>query len=37
MKTTAAILWEYGADWSVEEVDLDPPAEGEVMPREGEG
>ena len=31
MKTTAAILWEYGADWSVEEVDLDPPAEGEVL------
>lgn len=31
MKTTAAILWEYGSDWSVEEVDLDPPQEGEVL------
>lgn len=27
----AAILWEIGQDWSVEEVELDPPREGEVL------
>jgi S-(hydroxymethyl)glutathione dehydrogenase/alcohol dehydrogenase len=31
MKTKAAILWEVGKDWSVEEIDLDPPAAGEVL------
>jgi len=31
MKTTAAILWEYGSDWTVEEIDLDPPGAGEVL------
>ena len=30
MKTKAAILWEPGQPWSVEEVELDPPKEGEV-------
>jgi S-(hydroxymethyl)glutathione dehydrogenase/alcohol dehydrogenase len=31
MKTNAAILWEYGSDWTVEEIDLDPPGDGEVL------
>ena len=31
MKTKAAILWEVGKDWSVEEIELDPPKEGEVL------
>jgi NDMA-dependent alcohol dehydrogenase len=31
MKTTAAILWERGGPWSVEEIDLDPPKAGEVL------
>ena len=31
MKTRAAILWEVGKDWSVEEIDLDPPRRGEVL------
>jgi NDMA-dependent alcohol dehydrogenase len=31
MKTKAAILWERGAKWSVEEIDLDPPKAGEVL------
>ena len=31
MKTRAAILWEQGQDWSVEEIDLDPPQTGEVL------
>ena len=31
MKTRAAILWEVGKDWSVEEIDLDPPRKGEVL------
>lgn len=30
MKTKAAVLWEVGADWSVEEVELDDPKAGEV-------
>jgi NDMA-dependent alcohol dehydrogenase len=30
MKTTAAILWELGTPWSVEEVELDDPQPGEV-------
>ncbi len=33
MKTRAAILWEVGKDWSVEEIDLDPPRSGEVLVR----
>jgi NDMA-dependent alcohol dehydrogenase len=33
MKTRAAILWEVGKDWSVEEIDLDPPKKGEVLVR----
>jgi S-(hydroxymethyl)glutathione dehydrogenase/alcohol dehydrogenase len=33
MKTRAAILWEVGKDWSVEEIDLDPPKSGEVLVR----
>jgi S-(hydroxymethyl)glutathione dehydrogenase/alcohol dehydrogenase len=38
MKTRAAILWERGANWSVEEIDLDPPRSGEVLVRvEGSG
>jgi NDMA-dependent alcohol dehydrogenase len=31
MKTTAAILWEVGRPWSVEEIELDPPRGGEVL------
>jgi len=31
MKTKAAILWEQGQDWSVEEIELDPPKAGEVL------
>jgi S-(hydroxymethyl)glutathione dehydrogenase/alcohol dehydrogenase len=31
MKTNAAILWGVGEDWSVEEIELDPPKEGEVL------
>src|SRR5215207_11435066 len=31
MKTKAAILWEVGKDWSVEEIELDPPKDGEVL------
>ncbi|CAN5704214.1 NDMA-dependent alcohol dehydrogenase [soil metagenome] len=31
MKTQAAILWEVGAPWSVEEIELDPPGPGEVL------
>ena len=31
MKTRAAILWGVGKDWSVEEIDLDPPKQGEVL------
>lgn len=33
MKTRAAILWEVGKDWSVEEIELDPPKAGEVLVR----
>jgi S-(hydroxymethyl)glutathione dehydrogenase/alcohol dehydrogenase len=33
MKTTAAILWEVGQPWSVEEIELDPPSAGEVQVR----
>lgn len=31
MKTQAAILWERGGPWSVEEIELDPPRHGEVL------
>ncbi|HEY0937068.1 MAG TPA: NDMA-dependent alcohol dehydrogenase [Trebonia sp.] len=31
MKTRAAVLWDRNKDWSVEEVDLDPPKAGEVL------
>ena len=31
MKTRAAVLWELGGKWEVEEVDLDPPQAGEVL------
>jgi NDMA-dependent alcohol dehydrogenase len=31
MKTKAAILWEVGKEWSVEEIELDPPKQGEVL------
>jgi NDMA-dependent alcohol dehydrogenase len=31
MKTRAAVLWDRNKDWSVEEIDLDPPKAGEVL------
>jgi NDMA-dependent alcohol dehydrogenase len=31
MKTSGAILWEIGRPWSVEEIELDPPGDGEVL------
>jgi NDMA-dependent alcohol dehydrogenase len=31
MKTRAAILWEPHTDWSVEDIELDPPKRGEVL------
>lgn len=31
MKTEAAILWDRGEKWSVEEIELDPPKAGEVL------
>lgn len=31
MKTMAAVLWQLGGPWSVEEVELDPPKAGEVL------
>ena len=31
MKTQAAILWGQDQDWSVEEIELDPPKAGEVL------
>lgn len=31
MKTKAAVLFEFGKPWSIEEVDLDPPVDGEVL------
>ncbi|SFJ97222.1 S-(hydroxymethyl)glutathione dehydrogenase / alcohol dehydrogenase [Amycolatopsis sacchari] len=33
VKTTAAVLWEYGKDWEIEELELDEPREGEVLVR----
>jgi Zn-dependent alcohol dehydrogenase len=31
MKMNAAVLWDVNGDWSVEEVDLDGPKDGEVL------
>ncbi len=31
MKTNAAVLWEIDGDWTIEEVDLDGPKDGEVL------
>lgn len=31
MKMNAAVLWEFNAEWKVEEVDLDGPQDGEVL------
>jgi Zn-dependent alcohol dehydrogenase len=31
MRSRAAILYEYGCPWSVEEFELDPPRAGEVL------
>ncbi|GAC1592544.1 MAG: NDMA-dependent alcohol dehydrogenase [Acidimicrobiales bacterium] len=33
MQTEAAIMWETGQDWSVEQIELDPPKAGEVLVR----
>ncbi len=33
IKTSAAVLWEVGKEWSVEEIHLDPPRSGEVLVR----
>src|SRR5277367_5293008 len=33
MKTRAAVAWELGKNYSVEEIDLDPPGFGEVLVR----
>jgi S-(hydroxymethyl)glutathione dehydrogenase/alcohol dehydrogenase len=33
MKMQAAVLWEMGQDWTIEDVDLDGPKEGEVLVR----
>jgi len=33
MKTTAAVCWEIGSPWRVEEIELDPPGPGEVLVR----
>ena len=33
MKTQAAVLWEYGKDWEIEELELDDPRQGEVLVR----
>ena len=31
MKTRAAVLWDRHREWSVEEIELDPPKSGEVL------
>ena len=31
MKSRAAVLWEIGKDWQVEEMDIDSPGPGEVL------
>ena len=33
METQAAVLWEYGGDWEIDELTLDDPREGEVLVR----
>ncbi|MCL4318838.1 MAG: NDMA-dependent alcohol dehydrogenase [Firmicutes bacterium] len=33
MKTKAAVVWEQGQDWQIEELELDPPKEHEVLIR----
>jgi NDMA-dependent alcohol dehydrogenase len=33
MQTPAAVLWEYGRDWEIDELTLDDPREGEVLVR----
>jgi NDMA-dependent alcohol dehydrogenase len=33
MQTQAAVLWDYGRDWEVDEMTLDDPREGEVLIR----
>ena len=33
MKTQAAVLWDYGRDWEIEELTLDDPKPGEVLVR----
>jgi NDMA-dependent alcohol dehydrogenase len=33
VRTEAAVLWEYGQDWQIEELELDDPQEGEVLVR----
>jgi NDMA-dependent alcohol dehydrogenase len=33
MRTQAAILWEAGTEWKVEDIELDPPGPGEVLVR----
>jgi S-(hydroxymethyl)glutathione dehydrogenase/alcohol dehydrogenase len=33
MKTQAAVLWGVGQDWKLEDVELDPPKQGEVLLR----
>ena len=33
MQTQAAVLWEYGGDWQIEEMTLDDPRESEVLVR----
>jgi len=33
MQTQAAVLWDYGRDWEIEELTLDDPKEGEVLVR----
>jgi NDMA-dependent alcohol dehydrogenase len=33
MRTQAAILWESGTEWKVEDIELDPPGTGEVLVR----
>jgi NDMA-dependent alcohol dehydrogenase len=35
MKTRAAVLWDRNKDWSVEEIELDPPKAGEVLVKIG--
>jgi len=35
LKTRAAICWDINTDWSVEEIEIDPPKEGEVLVRIG--